>query len=395
MKLLQEGTFKVSVKTMQFLEPMLAAELKELGATDIELGKRIVHAKVNLEQLYRCNLELRTALRVLVPIIEFQSRNPEDLYKRVKKVEWDEIIGIDQTFAIDAAVNSPQYRLPHYAALKAKDAIADYFKEKVGRRPDVDKDRCDVRLHLHIDEHKATLSLDSSGESLNRRGYRENGAFAPLNEVLAAAMVKLSGWNGEGDLYIPMCGSGTLAIEAAMIADNVPACWNRSFFGFMNWMGFDQAMWKAIRAEALKNIKEASCRIFASDVDAKLIHIAEGNCEAAGMDKRIRFEREDFFVIKAAGETGTLIINPPYGERLEQEDIDFFYKRIGDHLKQNFSGHTAWVISSNIPALKNIGLKPAKRIDLLNGPLECKYVAIELFRGNRVEFVQKKKGIIE
>lgn len=387
-----DGRFKVSIKTLQYLEPLLQQELAALGATQIEAGKRVVHAEVNKEQLYRCNLELRTALRVLIPIAEFHSRGPEDLYKRLRKVDWANYLFLNHTFAIDASVHSPQYKLPHYAALKAKDAIVDYFNDEFGRRPSIDTERPDMRFHLHIDEHKVSFSIDSSGDSLNKRGYRRAGAMAPLNEVLAAAMVILSEWDRKSDLYIPMCGSGTLAIEAAMMAQQMPAGWNRSTFGFMQWKNFDEKLWSDIRNSASKRMIQPTSQIYASDVELRAVKIAETNIREAGLQKAIQLEERDFFELERAGDTGTLIINPPYGERLDEEQVDFLYQRIGDHLKQHFSGHSAWIISSNIVALKKIGLKPAKRLDLLNGPLQCKYVRIDLFRGSRIDFI---KGVKE
>ncbi|MFZ4786157.1 MAG: THUMP domain-containing class I SAM-dependent RNA methyltransferase [Flavobacteriales bacterium] len=382
------GRFKVSIKTLQYLEPLLQQELTAIGASQIEAGKRVVHAQVNKEQLYRCNLELRTALRVLIPIAEFHSRGPEDLYKQLRKVDWANYLFLNHTFAIDASVHSPQYKLPHYAALKAKDAIVDYFNDEFGRRPSIDTERPDMRFHLHIDEHKVSFSLDSSGDSLNKRGYRRAGAMAPLNEVLAAAMVMLSEWDQNSDLYIPMCGSGTLAIEAAMMSLNIPAGWNRKQFGFMQWKNFDEKLWGQIRNDVSKNFKTTKPRIFASDVEMKAIKIAEINIKDAGLEKFIQLYQSDFFELKKQSESGTLIINPPYGERLDEEQVDFLYQRIGDHLKQNFAGHSAWIISSNIPALKKIGLKPSKRLDLLNGPLQCKFVRIDLFRGSRIDFIK-------
>lgn len=383
-----KGRFKVSIKTLQYLEPLLQQELIALGATQIEVGKRIVHAEVNKEQLYRCNLELRTALRVLIPIAEFHSRGPEDLYKQLRKVDWAEYFFLNHTFAIDASVHSPQYKLPHYAALKAKDAIVDYFNDEFARRPSIDTERPDMRFHLHIDEHKVSFSLDSSGDSLNKRGYRRAGAMAPLNEVLAAAMVMLSAWDQKSDLYIPMCGSGTLAIEAAMMAQKMPAGWNRVQFGFMKWKNFDEKLWIEIRDKASTQMVQAKNRIYASDVELRAIKIAETNIREAGLQNAIQLEQLDFFELKKQGDSGTMIINPPYGERLDEEQVDFLYQRIGDHLKQHFSGHSAWIISSNIPALKKIGLKPSKRLDLLNGPLQCKFVRIDLFRGSRIDFIK-------
>jgi putative N6-adenine-specific DNA methylase len=386
-----EGEFDISIKTLQHLEPLLEKELRDLGATHIEIGKRIVHTKGNLKFLYRCNLELRTALRVLVPIIDFRSRNPEDLYRRLLKFPWESVIEKDQTFAFDAAVNSRQYKLPHYAALKAKDALADYFMERSGERPSVDTENPDVRFLLHIDEENVTLSIDSSGESLNRRGYRVRGGEAPLNEVLAAAMVIHTGWKGETDLYNPMCGSATFAIEAAYVAQNMPACWNRDGFGFMTWRDFNENLWKEILKEAMEKFVEPTGVIYASDVEPRALGVAKLNIEEAGFDDYIVLEKKDFFEILPEGNPGVVVLNPPYGERMDPDQLDFLYKRIGDHFKKNWPGFKAWVISSNLQALKFIGLKTAAKKHLMNGPLECKFQAYELFRGERASFVKEKK----
>lgn len=391
MKRLEGEEFDISIKTLQFLEPVLEQELKELGAKHIEIGKRIVHTKGDLVFLYKCNLHLRTALRVLVPIIEFNSDSPDHLYTRLKKFPWETVLELSQTFAIDASVHSQHYNLPHFAALRAKDAMVDYFKEKFGERPNVDKDTPDVRFVLHIDENKVTLSLDSSGESLNRRGYRVNGGAAPLNEVLAAAMILKSEWKGNTPLYNPMCGSGTLAIEAAFIAQNKPSCWNREYFGFMTWKDFDVERWKLILQQAMEEFVELEFPIKISDIDPKALRAAKANISEAELEDYIEVDQQDFFEIKPEGEKGMIILNPPYGERMDPDQLDFLYKRIGDQFKHSWSGFTAWVISSNLKALKSIGLKPFRKINLMNGPLECKFQGYELFKGERASFVKERK----
>lgn len=391
MKRLSNGEFDISIKTLQYLEPILEQELRDLGATDITIGKRIVHTKGDLLFLYKCNLHLRTALRVLVPLIDFQSDSPDHLYNQFKKFPWDTVMNLDQTFAIDAAVHSQIYNLPHFAALRAKDALVDYFKDRYNERPNVDKDDPDVRFLLHIDENKVTLSLDSSGESLNRRGYRTSGAGAPLNEVLAAAMILMTGWKGESPFINPMCGSATLAIEAAFIATNKPSCWNRERFGFMTWKDFDVESWKEILRDAIAEFKPLQYPIHASDVDQKALRAAKANIIEAELRDEIILEQADFFELKKQDESGIIVVNPPYGERMDDQQTEFLYKRIGDQFKHQWSGYTAWLISSNMRALKNVGLRPYKKFNVMNGQLDCKFQGYELFRGERSEFVKTRK----
>lgn len=387
MKKLLEGDFKISVKTLQFLEPLVEAELKELGASEITQGKRIVHATVNLELLYKCNYQLRTALRVLVPILNFNSRNSEDLYRSLKKFQWDDILSVKSTFLIDSSVHSKEYKLPHFAALKMKDAIVDFFKDKYGDRPDIEKEEPDVLFHLHIDEHRVSVSLDSSGFSLNKRGYRVLGGAAPLNEVLASAMIKLSGWNGQSHLYVPMCGSGTLAIEAAFLASNTPALKFNDHFAFKKWKAYDESLWGKVKTDALEGVRPLNVHVEASDIDRKALSIAKQNLERAGLSKMIHLEESDFFLQTPETDDGMVILNPPYGERLDPEQITFFYKRVGDSLKKNWAGFQAWMITGSPEGLKSFGLKPSKKTPLMNGAIECRFCKYELFKGSRAEHV--------
>lgn len=384
--------FNITVKTLQNLEEILAAEMKELGATKIEIGRRVVYCMGDLAMVYRFNLHLRTALRVLIPVAEFPIRSADDIYTQALKVDWTRHLDLNQTFAIDPNVHSEMIKHTNYASIRLKDAIADCFISKFQKRPDVNPDHPDVQFDLHIDNHRVTISLDSSGESLNRRGYRNKGATAPLNEVLAAGMILLTGWKGETDFYNPMCGSGTLAIEASMIAQNLPAQFLRNDFGFMHWKNFDRALWMSVKKHANENIRRALCLIYASDADPRPLRVAKENFENAGFEEDIRLDLMDFLEFKPSSEKGILVINPPYGERMQDPDLDLLYKRIGDNLKLNWSGHTAWIISSNEDALKKIGLKPSKKWQLFNGPLLCKYQRYDMFSGNRKDFVIGKNA---
>lgn len=376
---------RISIKTLQSFEEMLATELKELGATQIEIGRRIVHCKGDMELVYKANLHCRTALRVLIPIVEFPIREADEIYTQALKTDWTQYLDLEQTFAIDPNVNSEFIRHSNYASVKLKDAIADCFNKKMNRRPDVNPDHPDVLFHLHIDNFNVSISLDSSGESLNRRGYRTKGARAPLNEVLAAGMIMMTGWQGESDFYVPMCGSGTLAIEAAMIAQNLPAQFLRNDFGFMRWNNFDKEVWHKVKKAAAEKIITAKHRIYASDADKWQLKVALENIENAGFEDVIETQVLDFIEARPQGESGVIVFNPPYGERMDEENLLILYKNIGDTLKHHWPGFTAWIISSNDEALKRVGLKAAKKIPLINGTLPCKFQRYDLFAGKRKE----------
>lgn len=379
--------FQINIKTLQNLEPVLEAELREFGAADIVPGRRIVSCTVDQKILYKLNLHLRTALRILVPVAEFPIREADDIYKQALRIDWTKYLNLEQTFAIDPNVNALFIKHSNYASLRLKDAIADSFNQKFGKRPDVHPENPDVLFNLHVDNHRVTISLDSSGESLNRRGYRERGAKAPLNEVLAAGMILLTGWRGETDFYDPMCGSGTLPIEASMIAQNLPAQFLRSKFGFMRWKDFDAQLWKEVKQEASAGMRKQPCRIIAMDADPRQLRSAKINIELAGFEDDIEIALRDFTETSPISEQGILIINPPYGERIEEENLLQLYKNIGDHLKKAWSGHQAWIISSNREAMNRIGLKPSKKIPLINGTYECRFQQYQLFRGSRKDHV--------
>lgn len=378
--------FRISVKTLQNLEEVLAAEMAALQVSQIEIGRRVVHCVGDMADVYKLNLHLRTALRVLIPVMEFPIREPDDIHKQALKHDWTQYLSVDETFAIDPNVNSEFIRHSNYASVKLKDAIADCFRNKYNRRPDVDADSPHVLFHLHVDQHRVTIALDSSGSSLNRRGYRNKGARAPINEVLAAGMLMLTGWRGECDFYDPMCGSGTLAIEAAMIAANMPAQSFRNDFGFMHWNSFDKAVWSKVKSEATKNIRPMPCKIYASDADKWQLRSTQDNIENTGFEEEIKVELLDFFERKPIGEKGIIVMNPPYGERMDEGNMEILYKNIGDHLKHHWPGYSAWLISSNEEAIKKIGLKPSKKIPLINGTLPCKFIRIDLFAGKRADW---------
>lgn len=370
-------------KTLAGLEEVLAKELKDLGAEQIEIGNRMVRYTGDKALLYRSNLQLRTALRVLVPIHRFRVKHQNELYKKVQKVDWSEYLSLSDTFAVDAVTNSAFIRHSHYAALKTKDAIVDQFRKKTGRRPSIDVQSPNLRLHLHIRNDWGTILLDSSGDSLHKRGYRQASVAAPINEVLAAGMILLAGWEGNSSFMDAMCGSGTLPIEAAMMAHRIPPQWLRRQFGFMKWKDFDGPLWKKIRKEAEGQQRAFGHTIWASDRESDAIQATKTNLRALGLLDKVKVSQKEFSDVKPLPHPGLLMINPPYDERLERRDINELYQQIGDQLKQDYAGWEAWIISSNKTALKHIGLRPSRKITLYNGALECKFHKFEMYQGSK------------
>lgn len=372
-------------KTSAGLEGVLAEELKNLGANNIEPVKRAITFEGDKSLMYRANYCLRTALSVLKHITSFTAQNDHELYDGIYQIHWHDYLSTDKTFAIDAVVSGSHFVHSQYAALKAKDAIADQFRDRYGRRPSVNIANPDLRIHLHISNDQVNLAFNSSGESLHKRGYRKNVDKAPINEVLAAGLILLSGWNADTHFVDCMCGSGTIPIEAAMFAMNIPAGYYRKDFGFMHWGDFDKALWKQIIEEANSQMKDFDRQIIASDRSYKATEIAHENVSSAHLHKDIKIVKRSMEDFKPPKGTGILIINPPYGERLEEEDIQKLYSTIGDSLKRNFSGYRAWIVSSDFHALKHVGLKPSKKITVFNGPLECRYVCFDIFAGSHKE----------
>ncbi|MFY9244043.1 MAG: class I SAM-dependent RNA methyltransferase [Polaribacter sp.] len=376
--------FKMVATTMFGLEGVLAEELKNLGAKDIEESIRSVSFKGDVGFMYKANIALRTAIRILKPIKVTKIYDEEDLYDSVKKIKWENYLDVDGTFAIGAVSNSKN--LPnhsHYIALKSKDAIADYFRDKFDKRPNVDLDYPDLKIHIHINKDLLTISLDSSGDSLHKRGYRTATNIAPINEVLAAGMVLLSGYTGDENFIDPMCGSGTILIEAAMIANNIPANINRKHFAFENWKDYDEDLYFTIQDALLKKIRSSHFKIMGFDKAPSAVQKAKDNVISANLEEFIGVHHVNFFnsTKEVFGKT-TILFNPPYGERLNV-DTQEFYKKIGDTLKHNYPGSTAWFITSDIEALKHVGLRTSKRLELRNGDLNCKFVRYDLYEGTR------------
>ncbi|MCE4562744.1 class I SAM-dependent RNA methyltransferase [Maribellus sp. CM-23] len=374
--------YKLIAKTFAGLEDVLAKEVKRLGGKNVRRGKRAVFYEGDLEMIYRSNYYLRTALKVLKEIDHFQFKNVDQFYLKCKNIDWSKHLGLEDTFSIDSVVvNSRDFRNSMFASLKVKDAIADYFREKQGKRPNVDTDNPDLIINVHIFQNTCTISLDSSGESLHKRGYRIKQGDAPLNEVLAAGMIMLAGWYGNSDFMDPMCGSGTIAIEAAMIAQNIPAAKFRKEFAFQNWNDYDQLLWDKITEPTEK--REYRYTIYASDISAGNLLNAQTNARRALVFNKIKFAVADFKDLPIEMHNGTIITNPPYGERLKSENLDSLYQMIGERLKHHYCGNEAWIISSAKESMKYIGLKPTSKQELFNGALECNFNKYEIFEGKR------------
>jgi putative N6-adenine-specific DNA methylase len=371
-------------QTLFGLEEVLCAELAALGAQRIERHNRAVRFSGDRACMYRANLCLRTALRILVPINTFTVRNEKDLYNAVHAMPWGAHMDVSDTFAIHCTLNSDLFTHSQFLALKAKDAIADHFRDRSGIRPNVDVDMPTLRIFLHVHGDRCTVSLDSSGTSLHQRGYRDQTNLAPINEVLAAGMILLSGWDKASTLVDPMCGSGTILIEAAMIGFNIPPNHDRAQFGFERWKDFDAELWKRVYDEAMAQVRMKGPLIVGGELSPHVARKAIANVHNAGLEEFITVSTSAFADLEAPEGPGMLIINPPYGERMDKdEDINAVYKMIGDTLKKKWAGWTAWVITSNMEAAKFIKLTPKPKIKLYNGALDCRFLRYELYAGSR------------
>lgn len=376
---------KLFIKTFKGLEEILSDEVKALGGKKVRVEKRGVSCEGDKEFMYKCNLHLRTALRVLVPVEEYVVHTERDFYRKMKKVDWSKYMDINQTFAMDAVVHSRVFNHSKFIALRAKDALVDQFRDRYDIRPNVDVKNPEVRFNIHIAEKKVILSLDSSGYSLHKRGYRTDRHVAPINEALAAGLVLQSGWKGDTPLMDPMCGSGTIAVEAALIAKNrAPRLYSESL-GFTKWNDFDEELWKKVKDNAVKQERGIKVSIKGGDLSQDYVELAKRSVERMKLENEVEIKHISFFDAIGEEEGGVLIANPPYGERLDDnsDEINAFYKRIGDQMKTNFKGYSAWIISSNMDALKRVGLKPKRKIPLMNGALECKVHQYELYGGSR------------
>ena len=377
--------FEMIAKTFQGLEEVLAEELTALGANDIQIGRRMVAFTGDKRMMYKANFCLRTAIRILKPIKTFTAKDADEVYNEIQAIPWEEYLDVNKTFAVDAVIFSEEFRHSKFVSYKVKDAIADYFREKTGKRPSVRISKPDVLLNIHIAQTTCTLSLDSSGESLHRRGYRQEAVEAPLNEVLAAGMILMTGWRGECDLIDPMCGSGTIPIEAALIARNIAPGVFRKEFAFEKWVDFDADMFDEIYNDDSQE-RTFAHKIYGYDNSPKANEIATHNIKAAGVSKDVVLKLQPFQQFEQPKEKSIIITNPPYGERISTSDLLGLYQMIGERLKHAFAGNEAWVLSYREECFDQIGLKPSQKTPLFNGALECEFRKYEIFDGKYKEF---------
>lgn len=390
MKPMNTEKFEMVAKTFAELEDVLAEELTNLGADEIEIGRRMVSFKGDLELMYKANLHCRTAVRILKPIAKFTANSTDQVYEQIKKIRWEDYIQADQTFSIDATVYSEDFSHSKFLTYRAKDAIVDYFMEQFNRRPSVRMTNADLMINLHVSHDQVTISLDSSGESLHKRGWRVDQTEAPLNEVLAAGMILKTGWRGNSDFLDPMCGSGTLLIEAAMIALNIPPGIYRKDFAFERWKDYDEELFDRLYNDDSYE-REFDFKIYGSDMSPRAIAIAEENIKSAGVGKCIELTikpLQEYTEIPGTGKC-VIVTNPPYGERISSKDLLGLYENIGERLKHVFIGCETWILSYRYECFEKIGLRPSAKIKLMNGGLDCEFRKFEIFEGKRKEFKTK------
>lgn len=387
-----EEIFKMIAKTFFGFEEILASELRQLGAQDVEAGTRMVSFKGDKGFMYKANLSLRTALKILKPVYHFRANNERALYKGVYSMDWSKYLNSNSTFVIDATVHSDHFNHSEFVAQKTKDAIVDQFRARTGQRPSIDKDYPDLRINVHIDRDQVSVALDTSGASLHQRGYRTATNIAPINEVLAAGILLLSGWDGKSDFLDPMCGSGTFLAEAAMIACNIPANINRREFAFEKWPDWDNELFEQIMNSLLKKTREFHYTIKGYDKAPSVVMKAKDNIQNANLAEYVTIREENFFdTEKDTKGPLHMVFNPPYGERLDIQ-LERFYTAIGDTLKKNYPGTNAWFITGNLEALKFVGLKPSRKIKLFNGSLESRLVKYEMYEGSKRTKFQDKSN---
>ncbi len=381
-----EQDFKMIAKTIFGLEDVLATELLRIGAKNIETHNRAVSFIGDLGFLYKANLCLRTALRVLVPFETFTVTDEQSFYNSIQSIDWEKFMDVNDTLAIDTVLNSELFTHSQYLSQKAKDAIVDPFRTKYNERPSVDLDKPTIRINIHVYNDTCTIALDSSGESLHKRGYRDKTNLAPINEVLAAGLVLLSGWDKRSNFIDPMCGSGTIVIEAALMANNIPAGYFREDFGFQRWkkfMPFNEELWDLIFDSAINKITNHSQTIIGGELSPNVAKKAKENIKLAKVDDVVTIRNCDMKDFEVPAGRGVVIINPPYGERMVKDNIEELYKMMGDTFKKKFAGYDCWILSSNLEAFKHVGLRPTRKITLYNGQLECKFLKYEIYEGTK------------
>lgn len=382
----EETDFKMIAKTIFGLEDILSAELQRLGARDVETHNRAISFRGDKGFMYKANICLRTALRILVPIKTFTVTDEKSLYDAIQSINWEDYMDVTDTLAIDTVLSSDLFTHSQYLSQKAKDAIVDQFRAKHGERPSVDLDRPTLRIHLHVYQNTLTVAFDSSGESLHKRGYRDKTNLAPLNEVLAAGMILLSGWDKRSTFIDPMCGSGTILIEAAMIANNIPPGYYREEYSFEGWkkfLAFDEELYNTIFDSAIDKITNHEQQIIGGELSPNVAKKAKENIKHAKVDDIVSIKVCDIKDFEVPPGRGVVILNPPYGERMVKDNIEELYKSIGDTFKSKFSGYDCWMISSNMEAFKHVGLRPSRKIALFNGQLECRFMKYEMYQGTK------------
>ena len=397
-----ENEFELIAKTFMGLEPVLAKELTQLGANNVQIGRRMVSFTGDKEMMYRANFSLHTAIKVLKPIYRFKAQSADDVYEEIKKIDWSQYLDNEHTFAVDSVVFSEEFRHSKFVSYKVKDAIVDQFREKTGSRPNISVANPDLRLHIHIADvapgkSECTLCLDSSGESLHRRGYRQESVEAPLNEVLAAGMILMTGWQGETDFIDPMCGSGTLLVallvEAALIARNMAPGLFRKEYAFEKWPDFDAELFDHIYNDDSKE-REFTHHIYGYDIDMKAVNTARLNVKAAGLTADITVEQQDFKDFTQPKDKSIMVCNPPYGERISTPDLLGTYRMIGERLKHQFLNNDAWILSYREECFEQIGLKPSIKIPVYNGSLECEFRKYQIFDG-KLKNYRSEGGVVK
>ena len=379
--------FKMVAKTMVSLEEVLADELREMGAENVEVLNRAVEFEGDMRLLYRANYSCRTALAILKPFAEFDANNEQELYDQVYKIRWEKILDVDGTFMIDSTTSGEVFTHSYYAALKVKDAIVDRFRRNFGKRPNIDTEQPEYKFNLHIHDNHVTLLMNASGDSLHKRGYRQGVGVAPINEVLAAGLLKLAGWKCDCNFYDSMCGSGTLLIEAAMMANSIPAQYYRgNNFGFMRWKEFNLGEWKSVKAEEDRKIGSLDFEgeIWGNDIDEQVIQQCEKNLEYTKLHHDVMLHIGSFEDQEPPEGKTLIVTNPPYGERIKVEDLNAMYEKLGDTFKRLYGEHCeVWLITSDFEAMKHIGLRPSRKIPVQNGSLDCRFLKFELYEGSK------------
>jgi putative N6-adenine-specific DNA methylase len=387
--MLLKTDLRIVVSTYAGLEELLAKELRQLGGRDVEIHTRAVSCVGDKGFMYKVNFCSRLALRVMVSLTSFNIKDGDDLYREVAAIDWTEFMKVSQTFAVRCTLNSELFDTNLYPALKVKDAIADSFRSNGGKRPDVEKENPDLEVMVFINRDRCTILLNSSGESLHRRGYRAEVDKAPLSEVLAAGIIMLSGWEPHKPLVDFMCGSGTIPIEAALMAANIPPGTFRKQFAFEKWPDFDEALYKTIREKQIERINDNPVRIYGNEINRFVIAKAEENVRNAGVEDMVQLSLGDFNDFERPSGNGVVIINPPYGEKLQPEDLEALYKSIGDRFKKHYAGYKAWIFTGSPEGAKAVGLRSNRKIKLFNGPIECRLLGYELFEGSKKDMYKE------